>query len=113
MIWAFDEERNLMQEVDLVALDAALAAGAPVIDVREADEYARGHVPGVRLIPLGELVARIDEVPAAPTVYVICAMGGRSAHGASLLGAAGINAVNVAGGTDAWISSGRSVESGA
>lgn len=102
-----------MQQVDLAALEQALADGAPVIDVREADEYAQAHVPGVTLIPLSEFTARYGEIPSAPTVFVICAMGGRSAQAASFLGAAGINAVNVAGGTDAWIASGRPVETGA
>ncbi|MFC4604076.1 rhodanese-like domain-containing protein [Rhodococcus kronopolitis] len=102
-----------MLQVDLAALEQALADGAPVIDVREAGEYAQAHVPGVTLIPLSEFTIRYGEIPAAPVVYVICAMGGRSAQAAQFLGAAGINAANVDGGTDAWIASGRPVETGA
>jgi rhodanese-related sulfurtransferase len=101
-----------MQETDLAGLDEALAAGAPVIDVREADEYAQVHVPGVTLIPLSEFAGRVGEIPSAPTVFVICAMGGRSAQAASFLTASGVNAVNVVGGTDAWVASGRPVETG-
>ncbi|RZK84066.1 MAG: rhodanese-like domain-containing protein, partial [Rhodococcus sp. (in: high G+C Gram-positive bacteria)] len=87
--------------------------GAPVIDVREADEYAQARVPGVTLIPLSEFVARVDEIPEAEVVYVICGVGGRSLQAAEYLNARGINAVSVAGGTSAWMQSGRPVESGA
>lgn len=102
-----------MREVDLTALETALADGAPVIDVRERDEYAQVRVPGVTLIPMSEFVARVDEIPAADTVYVICAVGGRSLQVADYLSGRGINAVSVAGGTDAWARSGRPTESGA
>ena len=86
-----------MREVGLAALGTALAAGAPVIDVRERDEYLQVRVPGVTLIPLSEFVARADEIPDAETVYVICAVGGRSSQAASYLTGRGINAVSVAG----------------
>ncbi|MGW0040282.1 rhodanese-like domain-containing protein [Rhodococcus sp. NPDC003348] len=102
-----------MQQVDVTALEMALAAGAPLIDVREADEFAQARVPGAVLVPLSEFTARLDEIPSADTVYVICAMGGRSAQATQYLNATGVNAVNVAGGTEAWIASGRGVETGA
>ena len=62
-----------MLEVDLNALDTALAAGEPLIDVREADEFAQVRVPGATLIPLSEFVSRGGEIPDAETVYIICA----------------------------------------
>ncbi|HET8994441.1 MULTISPECIES: rhodanese-like domain-containing protein [unclassified Rhodococcus (in: high G+C Gram-positive bacteria)] len=102
-----------MREVDLAALETALAEGAPVIDVRELDEYIQVRVPGVTHIPLSEFVARVEEIPAAETVYIICAVGGRSLQAADYLSGRGINAVSVAGGTDGWQQSGRPVESGA
>lgn len=101
-----------MREIDVTELEAVLATGAPLVDVREADEYAEARVPGAVLIPLSEFVARVDEVPADGTVYVICAAGGRSAQAAQYLEARGVDAVNVAGGTMAWLQSGRAVESG-
>lgn len=101
-----------MREVDLVALERAIAAGAPVIDVREREEYAQAHVPSARLIPLGELAGRIDEVPAGDPVYVVCAVGVRSLHGAQVLVSAGRDAVSVVGGTNGWASSGRPVQTG-
>lgn len=101
-------------EVNLNALETALATGAPVIDVRELDEYAQVRVPGVIPIPLSEFVARVGEIPGdAETVYVICAAGGRSLQAADYLCARGIEAVSVAGGTNAWWQSGRPVETGA
>jgi hydroxyacylglutathione hydrolase len=56
-----------------------------VLDVRTAEEYAAGHIPGSRHIPLGHLPARLGEVPADRPVLVHCAGGTRSAIAASLL----------------------------
>jgi rhodanese-related sulfurtransferase len=88
-------------------LAAATPAGAPVIDVREPDEYDGGHVPGAVLIPLGEVVERVDEVDAVGPVYVICWTGARSARAVQWYRAQGIDAHNVEGGTKAWIESGK------
>ncbi|QBJ95437.1 rhodanese-like domain-containing protein [Rhodococcus sp. ABRD24] len=101
-----------MREIDVTELESVLATGAPLVDVRETDEFVEVRVPGSVSIPLSEFVARVDEVPADDTVYVICAVGGRSAQAAQYLEARGIDAVNVAGGTMAWLQSGRAVESG-
>jgi rhodanese-related sulfurtransferase/molybdopterin-guanine dinucleotide biosynthesis protein A len=97
-------------QIDVAELDALRAAGAPLIDVREEDEFAAAHVPGARLIPLGEVPARVDEVPTDRTVYVICARGGRSGKAVEHYRAQGIDAVNVAGGTLAWIDAGLPTE---
>ncbi len=102
----------IVPEVDLDQLDGARAQGAPVIDVRQPDEYDTAHVPGARLIPLGEVAARVAEVPADGTVYVICQSGSRSARATDFLRGQGIDAQNVAGGTKAWIESGRAVARG-
>ena len=83
-----------------------------VLDVRNPDEYVAGHVSGAVLIPLGELAARVSEVPAGDPLYVICAVGGRSLTAAQALDRAGYSAVSVAGGTKAWIKSGRPVVTG-
>lgn len=88
------------------------AYGAVVVDVREPDEYVRGHVPGAVLIPLGQLPHRVNEVPRSGPVYVICASGKRSRTAASVLEAAGIDAISVEGGTDGWISAGREYVTG-
>ncbi|MGH9275327.1 MAG: rhodanese-like domain-containing protein, partial [Acidimicrobiales bacterium] len=67
----------------------------------------------VQLIPLAEVVERIDEVPTSGTVYVICATGVRSAKAVQHYRAQGIDAVNVAGGTRAWIDAGLPTDSDA
>jgi rhodanese-related sulfurtransferase len=83
-----------------------------LLDVREVAEYTGGHVPGAVLIPLGELAGRLGELPRQGTVYVICASGNRSLHAARALKAAGLTALSVAGGTAAWVRSGRPVSTG-
>ncbi len=99
-------------EIDTQQLAAAHAAGANVVDVREPDEYQAGHVPGATLIPLHLVPLRMDEIPQDKPVYVICHSGGRSAQAVQYLRRFGVDAINVAGGTDAWIKSGRPVVTG-
>ena len=96
-------------EIDVDELAQRRAAGAVVVDVRQPDEYEDGHVPGARLIPLPEVPTRVDEVPQDETVLLICGSGGRSRRAAEFLRARGRDAVNVAGGTRAWVESGRDV----
>lgn len=98
-------------EVDVAQLAARRADGAPLIDVREDDEYATARVPDAHHIPLGQVVERIHEVPTEGTVYVICARGGRSAKAVEHFRRQGIDAVNVAGGTLAWIDAGLPTQS--
>lgn len=94
-------------EVTIDDLADAISHGAYVLDVREQEEYDEAHVPGVVLIPLGELEQRIDEVEDGSRVFVICRSGARSLKGAEILEANGIDCVSVAGGTLGWIASGR------
>ena len=49
-----------------------------LVDVREAREYADGHVPGAVLMPMGQLASRLAELDRAKPVFVICASGNRS-----------------------------------
>ena len=100
-------------EIDVAELAQVYATGALVIDVRRDDEYAAAHVPGVQLIPLDEVVERIDEVPTTDTVYVICATGARSARAVQHYRTQGIDAINVAGGTKAWMEAGLPIDSDA
>ena len=99
-------------EVTTPDLAAALTDGAAVLDVREPAEYVQGHVPGARLIPVGQLPARLSEVERGGRVYVVCASGNRSKVGADVLNAAGHDAVSVAGGTTGWLRAGHPVVTG-
>jgi rhodanese-related sulfurtransferase len=99
-------------EIDIDALEGLLSSGAVVVDVREDDEYADGHVSGAVHIPLGTVPQRFEEIPGDRPVYVICARGSRSARAVEFLRAKGIDAVNVAGGTLAWTNSDRPVVTG-
>lgn len=73
-----------------------------LIDVREPDEFAAGHAVGAINVPLGGLAsARLPDESA--TVYVICQSGARSQRGVQALEARGLDAVNVEGGTSAWL----------
>lgn len=102
-----------MREIDSDQLAAVIADGGTVVDVRERDEFEAGRVPGVVHIPMGRLMGRLDELDMSAPVYLVCATGNRSSVMAAALAAAGFDAVNVAGGTAAWIRSGRPVETGA
>ena len=86
---------------------AEVPGGAWLLDVREDDEWAAGHAPDAVHIPLGQLGARTAEVPQDQVVYVICRSGGRSARASQALAGAGWQAVNVAGGMQAWATAGR------
>jgi rhodanese-related sulfurtransferase len=85
--------------------------GAWLLDVREDDEWAAGYAPGARHIPLGQLGARVAEIPQDQAVYVICRSGVRSARAAQALAQAGWEAVNVAGGMQQWAAAGRPMAS--
>lgn len=98
-------------EIDVTELARRHAAGAYVLDVRRPEEYAEAHVPGAVLLPLQDLHERWTEVPEGE-VLVICKSGGRSAAAVQALNGVGRTAVNVAGGTMAWIEAGHPVETG-
>jgi rhodanese-related sulfurtransferase len=86
---------------------AAVPADAWLLDVREADEWAAGHVPGATHIPLGQLGGRTEELPQDEEIYVICRTGMRSARVTQALNGAGWRALNVAGGMRDWVAAGR------
>lgn len=86
---------------------AGVPDGAWLLDVREHDEWVAGHAPDARHIPLGQLAARIREVPQDRDIYVICRSGHRSGRAAQALAGAGWTAINVAGGMQDWAAAGR------
>jgi hydroxyacylglutathione hydrolase len=91
-----------------------LLEGGLALDVRENDEFAAGHVAGALHVPLGELGARLGEVPEDRPVLLYCGHGERSATAVSLLERAGRREmINLDGGIEAWEAAGYQTEQGA
>ena len=94
-------------EIDIDEFADHVDRGAKIIDVREPDEYAAGHVPGAQLIPLGTVADHLDRFAADGTTFVICQVGARSRRVCEFAASQGYDVVNVTGGTGAWMRSGR------
>ncbi|MCY0945438.1 MULTISPECIES: rhodanese-like domain-containing protein [Streptomyces] len=90
---------------------AAVPSEGFVLDVREDDEWAAGHVEGALHIPMSDFVNRFGELteaaPDGARVHVMCRVGGRSAQVTQYLVRQGIDAVNIDGGMQAWDGAGR------
>jgi rhodanese-related sulfurtransferase len=94
-------------EITVDELDERLSAGARLIDVRQQYEFDEARVSGAVLVPLATVPDNVDAFRNDGPVYIICKTGARSAKACEFLAAHGVEAVNVAGGTLAWIRSGR------
>jgi glyoxylase-like metal-dependent hydrolase (beta-lactamase superfamily II)/rhodanese-related sulfurtransferase len=102
MDWAMLASSDPVREVDQAALEVR-PPEAVLLDVREPQEFAAGHVPGARNLPQAELATRLSEVPRDCPVYVICQGGFRSLRAAQFLSQMGFKDVaSVSGGTEAW-----------
>ena len=111
---------NLLRLASVAVLLSACAAAVPeisvqelkaridrkekfvLLDVREPKEYALAKIGGSTLIPLGALPDRLGELDKSAKLIVHCKAGGRSATAVKLLREKGYDAVNVAGGINAW-----------
>jgi rhodanese-related sulfurtransferase len=93
-------------EVEPAAADDLAAAGALLLDVREADEWHTGHAPRSTWLPMGQVLERASELPRQERIVVVCRSGGRSAAVAEALRHQGLDAVNLAGGLRAWTGAG-------
>lgn len=96
----------------ITVTELAALSEATIIDVREPDEFAQVRATGAVNVPMSQIIERIDELPADETLYVICAVGGRSAKVAEYLESRDYDVVNVEGGTYAWTDAGLPVEQG-
>jgi molybdopterin/thiamine biosynthesis adenylyltransferase/rhodanese-related sulfurtransferase len=104
--------KSEIREVSVEEARALAGAGAAVLDVREADEWSQGHLPGAIFIPRGFLELRVEEkVPdKSREVVVYCAGGTRSALGAKTLAQLGYSRVaSMAGGFSRWKEAGLPV----
>ncbi len=84
-----------------------------VIDVRQPEEYRNGHIAGAKLIPLGELKARMQELSKDKEIVCVCASGGRSSSATKMLIDAGYTAINMNGGMSNWQHAGLPIKKGA
>lgn len=108
--WAMLTELTTIAEASVDAT-AARPAESVLIDVREPEEYAAGHVPGAVNLPQSELASRLDELRRQVPIYIVCQGGMRSTRAAQFLRQVGFtDVVNVAGGTSAWVQAGKAVE---
>lgn len=85
----------------------SIPADAFLLDVREPDEWAAGHIDSAVHVPIGEVAERISELPSDQPIAVFCRGGGRSSRATGFLVQNGINAHNVAGGMRAWEAAGH------
>ena len=93
---------GLTETVQWHELEARLAAGATLVDVRSADEHAAGAIPGAMSLPVDELRERSSELPAGPLI-VHCAVGVRGHTAARLLSQLGREVWNLDGGHRTWL----------
>jgi len=105
---------DVMDDVDVpqvavAELPAEFNPSVVLLDVREADEWFSGHAPDAVHVPMGEVPARLADLQADATYYVMCHAGGRSQRVAEYLVRNGYRAVNVSGGMLAWAGAGRPV----
>jgi rhodanese-related sulfurtransferase len=77
-----------------------------LLDVREQTEWDAGHIEQAVHIPMGELNARVDEIPSDRPIVVVCRSGNRSQAVTDALNRAGWTAHNLEGGMYAWQSAG-------
>jgi rhodanese-related sulfurtransferase len=100
-------------EISVEEAVAKQEAGAFVLDVREPDEWNEAHIAGTTLIPLGELQARVNELPKDQEIVVVCRSGNRSAQARDLLLNEGFTQVtSMAGGLNQWKAVGYPTVSG-
>ena len=93
----------MTKNISITALENLLAAGGVnLVDVRESDEFAAGHVPGAVNVPLSELENRLAELDKETSYHLICQMGGRSLRAAAFLDGMGYDVTSINSGTEAW-----------
>jgi rhodanese-related sulfurtransferase len=87
------------------------AGGVTVIDVREEWEYANGHIPSAKLVPLKKIISAAQQHVEGDNLVFVCEVGQRSAVAAEFAAALGKEHIyNLEGGTTAWRTLGFPVE---
>lgn len=88
-----------------VDVDSAAMTHADIVllDVREDDEWARGHAPTAVHIPMSDVPTRSDELDRSRRIVCACRSGNRSGRVTAWLRQKGFDAVNMTGGMQAWV----------
>ncbi len=89
---------GMLKTIQYDEIDAVVAKGGLLIDVREPEEVAKGNIPGSVNIPLGALRQRLEDLPKDQPIYITCRVGLRGYLAARILAAEGLIAINVDGG---------------
>ncbi len=96
----------MIEEITVAELKAKIDAGEDVqlIDVRQPDEYAYARIDGAKLIPLGEILSRMNELDPTREAVIQCKVGGRSARAIEAMQQSGYpgRLKNLVGGITAW-----------
>lgn len=93
--------------VEVAGAVAEIEAGALLLDVREQNEWDAGHAPAAQHLPMGLLQTEWTSLPRDRRIVVVCRSGRRSAAVTEALVGAGLDAVNLAGGMQAWHAAGQ------
>lgn len=106
--------KTRVQEIPVDAAEQAIRDADVLVDVREADEFAAGHLPGAIHISRGLLEFRFSGMPALQSrdlkIVLYCKTSGRAALAAAALHDMGyLNVQSIAGGFDAWVAAGKPV----
>lgn len=96
-------------QAEIAAVPEAFGGSVVLLDVREDDEWQRGHVAGAQHIPMGDVPVRMAEIDPDAALFVVCHAGGRSLRVANYLARNGYTPTNVSGGMLAWAGAGRPV----
>ena len=99
-----------IEQLDPLEGQQAVLAGALLVDVREADEWARARVPGAVHHPMSGLTAAVESLPKDQLIVLLCHSGGRSQAVAQWLRPQGFQVANVQGGLAAWHHAGLPLE---
>jgi len=101
-----------MTSVRTISLAEALQlleAGAFVLDVREAHEWARGRFEDAHHVALAEVPESLDQLPRDATIVCVCRSGGRSRVATQYLSDHGFDVVNLEGGMLGWVEAGEEI----
>jgi len=113
LAWAMLTSAPRITELGVDAVEAR-PTSAVILDVREADEFARGHLAGAVSLPQAELASRLAEIPRNRPIIVVCQAGQRSLRAAQFLRQVGFGEVmSLRGGVLAWQQAGKPTEGAA